>query len=333
MDCSKGISMKKILAADIGGTNSRFAYFQWAGGQSLSLVESKWLKTRDYSSFGALLNQFEALGFPLPAEEADTAVFAIAGPVEQGQFSPPPYIPWEVDLSRADQQFGLRQWELINDFVAQAYACRSPIIETALQIISGEVDPAAPLAVIGAGTALGQAALVPDGKGGYEAVPSEGGHTPFPFVSEEETKYMNFLLNEEKGPYVLANTVVSGKGLSLIHQYLTGEKLEPAEVAARLQEDSETLTWMARFYGRACRIVALQVVARGGVYIAGGVAARTPQLVTHPSFKAEFTYSKTMEPLLKKIPVFLNVNEESGLWGAALRGVQRLKAKVRNGSR
>ncbi|MBI4763794.1 MAG: glucokinase [Deltaproteobacteria bacterium] len=325
--------MKKILAADIGGTNSRFAYFQWADDQFLSLVESKWLKTREVSSFGRLLNQLQSSTFPLPVREADIAVFAIAGPVEQGRFSHPPYIPWEVDLSNADQKFGLKQWELINDFVAQAYACRSPIIEAALQIIPGEVDPTMPLVVIGAGTALGQAALVPDCRDGYEAFPSEVGHTPFPFVSGEEFGYMNFLLREGKDPYVLANTVVSGKGLSLIHEYLTGEKLEPAEVAVKLREDSETLTWMARFYGRACRIAALQVVARGGVYVAGGVAARTPQLVTHPSFKAEFTYSKTMESLLNKIPVFLNVNEESGLWGAALRGVQRLKAKGRNGPR
>ncbi|MBI5603104.1 MAG: glucokinase [Deltaproteobacteria bacterium] len=325
--------MKKILAADIGGTNSRFACFQWADDQSLSLVESKWFKTREVSSFSRLLDQLQSSTFPLPVEEADIAVFAIAGPVEQGQFSHPPYIPWEVDLSGADQKFGLKQWELINDFVAQAYACRSPIIEAALQIIPGEVDPTMPLAVIGAGTALGQAALVPDCQDGYEAVPSEGGHAPFPFVSGEEFEYMNFLLREGRDPYVLSNTVVSGKGLSLIHQYLTGEKLEPAEVAPRLIGDSETLTWMARFYGRACRVYALQVVARGGVYIAGGVAARTPQLITHPSFKAEFTHSKTMGSLLKKIPVFLDVNEESGLWGAALRGVQRLKAQVRNGPR
>ena len=82
---------------------------------------------------------------------------------------------------------------------------------------------------------------------------------------------------------------------------------------------------MARFYARACRNYALQVLARGGVYIAGGVAAKAPVLVTHPEFEAEFRRSPTMAHLLAKIPVFLNRNEESGLWGAALAGVQKLR--------
>ena len=82
---------------------------------------------------------------------------------------------------------------------------------------------------------------------------------------------------------------------------------------------------MARFYGRICRNLALQFLAFGGVYIAGGVAAKTPNLVMHPEFKREFCSSKTMGHVLEKIPVSLNSNQESGLWGAALQGVDLLK--------
>jgi len=132
-------------------------------------------------------------------------------------------------------------------------------------------------------------------------------------------------MDELSAPYVETEYIVSGRGLSLVHQFLAGEKLTPAEVSAGLSHDSETLEWTARFYGRSCRNYALQVLARGGVYIAGGVAAKIPLLVMHPAFERQFTNSKTMAPMLKKIPVYLNTNEESGLWGAAFFAAQKLK--------
>jgi glucokinase len=85
---------------------------------------------------------------------------------------------------------------------------------------------------------------------------------------------------------------------------------------------------MARFYGRVCRNFALQILAFGGVYIAGGVAAKIPNLVTHQEFTIEFRRSKTMSHVLKKIPLMLNSNQESGLWGAAVQGLELLKDKT-----
>ena len=136
---------------------------------------------------------------------------------------------------------------------------------------------------------------------------------------------MDFHLQEVGGPYVTGNTVVSGRGLSLVHEFLTGEKLEPAQLEACAHPDSETVRWMARFYARACRNYALQVLAMGGVYVAGGVAAKLPCLVTNGEFAQEFRRSQTMARVLAKIPVFLNQNEESGLWGAAMKALQELR--------
>jgi glucokinase len=319
--------MQKILTADIGGTNSRFAYFQLHPNGTLSLAETHWLKTRDARSFWQLLEHLSATGFSLPRAKADVAVFAIAGPVEDGVFSDPPNIAWQIDLSNAPKDFDLQRCLLINDFVAQAYACRSPIIRDARQILPGTIITNAPLAVIGAGTGLGQAALISDANGNFLPVPSEGGHNNFAFESKEEYEYMQFLLDKLGSEYVETETVVSGKGLSLVHQFLTGEKLDPAGVAAAINHDSATMRWAARFYGRVCRMYALQVFARGGVYIAGGVAARVPDLVLHAEFKREFYKSTTMGQVLKKIPVFLNSNEDSGLWGAAVVGQQMLTSE------
>ena len=317
--------MKTILAADIGGTNSRFAAFQVDTDHKLSLVATTWLKTREAGSFYQLIDLLKESDFPMSLHQATTAVFAVAGPVENENYCKPPNIPWEIDGSRLDRDFGIKRSILINDFTAQAFACRSPIIETAQQVVSGRIDPSKPLAVIGAGTGLGHAVLLPLQNGGYVALSSEGGHATCPFESEAEFDFMAFLVRQTGEPYVRAETVVTGGGLSLIHQYLTGEKLEPAQVAAVMADDSQTLKWAARFYGRVARNFALQVLAYGGVYIAGGVAAKIPRLVTHAEFESAFRSTATMAHVIDEIPVFLNTNQESGLWGAALRGVQMIR--------
>ncbi|UCD35023.1 MAG: glucokinase [Nitrospiraceae bacterium] len=317
--------MKKILAADIGGTNSRFAFFQIDDRGCLKLVKSQWLKTEEAISFSHLLDNLRSGGFPLRPEEADIAVFAIAGPVEGGVKCSPPFISWDIDISQGEQEFGLRRAVLINDFVAQAYACRSPIGEAAEQIKRGHPDREGAAAVIGAGTALGKALILPDGRGGYLAISSEGGHASFPFESDEECTFQQFLLNELGDTYITWNRVVSGKGLSLIHQFLTGKKLEPKDVVTRMLPESVTLQWAARFYGRACRNFALETLAAGGMYITGGVAARTPEVVTHKAFLTEFVRSDTMAQVLTSIPVYLIRDQDAGLWGSAVYGRQKLR--------
>jgi glucokinase len=316
-----------IFAADIGGTNSRFAYFEADKNGELNLKKTQWLKTKEAPSFSSLIADLQESTFALQPDKADIAVIAVAGPVEQGVYSSPPFIAWDIDISNAQSDFGFKRYLLINDFVAQAFSCRSPIAKSAKQILPGHMDPDAAVAVIGAGTGLGKAALVPDGEGGLVAIPSEGGHTNFPFVSKKECDYQDFLIRELGDVYITSNTVVSGRGISLLHHFLTGEKLSSKEVISRVVPGSETLKWAARFYARVCRNYALETLSLGGLYIAGGVAARSPDILTHEAFATEFRSSPTMSKILEQIPVFLITNEESGLWGAALLGLQTLIKK------
>jgi len=312
--------MKTILAADIGGTNSRFGAFRSSSDGRLEQIDSLWLDTADADSFPQLLKNFQTRPFSIGLNQADIVVLAVAGPVIGETRAIPPNIDWEVDVSNISSEFGVSRVVLLNDFDAQAYACRTRAVEGARKVVDGRIDESATLGVIGAGTGLGQSALIPTKDGGYIALSSEGGHIGFPFENVEEIDYMRYLLAETGEPYVRAETVVSGGGLSRLHHFLTGRKLKPAEVAREIDHDSPTLHWMARFYGRVCRGLALQVLAFGGVYIAGGVAAKIPALVSHPEFLQSFRHSHTMDSVLAKIPVLLNTNEESGLWGAALRG-------------
>ncbi len=316
--------MKKILSADIGATNSRFGYFELRESGRPELVRSEWFKTAEFPSFADLVLNLRSSGFPVDPAECDVVVFAIAGPVEDGMRSSPPFISWSVDLAMLEESVPLKKAYLINDFVAQAYACRSHAGETAEEVLSGTIVQNATAAVIGAGTALGQAALVPVGDRGFKAVPSEGGHASFPFESKREDEYRDFLVKQRGDRYITYNIVVSGMGVSYVHQFLTGEKLTPAQIAQKLDRNPETLLWLSKFYGRACRNYALEVLAMGGVYIAGGVAARIRGLVKHKAFESEFRSSMTLAHILEKIPVFLIDNEESGLWGAAFFGAQEL---------
>jgi glucokinase len=316
---------KKILTADIGGTNSRFGYFEAVGNGRLTLVKSKWFRTEDADSFSRLIAMVNESDFPLKPYDADMCIFAVAGPVEKGVYSDPPLIPWDIDIASSEKDYGIRRCVLINDFVAQAFATRSPAGDSAQEILPGNISPDATVAVIGAGTGLGKAALIPDGTSAYFVVPSEGGHAGFPFVSDPELKFQKFVMKELGEEYLTGNHIVSGMGLSLIHQFLTGEKLEPKDVMAKCTSASETLAWAARFYARACRDYALDVLSLGGMYVAGGVAAKLPVMLTHKDFGEEFRGSSTMSRILAQIPVFLITDEESGLWGAALLGQQILK--------
>ena len=317
-------AVRHVLAADIGGTNSRFAHFTVDEDGGLTLVSHIWLKTAAADSFANLLQNLRLSGFPFDPQNADIVGIANAGPVTQGVRSKAPFIPWEIDVSNAKRDYGFQRCILINDFVAQAFSCISPIGRSAEEILAGYPEPQSAIAVIGAGTGLGKAILYPDSHGHYSVAPSEGAHACFPFVGEHEFAFQRFLISAGQTHYATYNHVVSGSGLSAIHEFLTGKHLEPAQVAEQFPRHPGTLSWAARFYGRASRDFALDALSLGGLYLAGGLAARNPEIVLHESFRNEFLDSDTMSHVLARLPVFLIRDQNSGLWGAARKAAQAL---------
>ena len=326
MVASTQIAPKKILAADIGGTSSRFAQFEFSAG---GLLKRKvvWLKTAEAGSLGDLLAALPKAGLGLTAVEADLAVFAIAGPIEDGVFSKPPNIEWEVDLRNLGDRVRLDRSVLINDFLAQAFAPLSEVGQAAMPVLPGNPSARGTIAVVGAGTGLGKAFLVPDGRGGFVGAPSEGGHANFTAENSRELEFAAFVAARTGAKFAEWDSVVSGRGLSLLHEFLSGEVLAPKDVAAKFADAPETLAWFARFYGRVCRCFALETLALGGLFIAGGVAAKNPEIVSHVEFEREFRSSTTMGDILARIPVKLVDNEESGLWGAAAYAVEELRRR------
>jgi len=312
--------ISRILVADIGGTSSRFALF--SAGEELMLLDQVKLVTSGFDNFRDLIG--EALS-GLGAPSLQAAVLAVAGPVEHDRFCRPPNIGYIMDLDALPPDLLPKRTVMINDFAAQAHGCRLFWEARSIAVTPGRMDVGLTQAVIGPGTGLGKTALVPDGRDGYALCASEGGHAALPFSGAEERRFQDFALEVLGEPYIRWESVVSGSGLALVHLFLTGEDLAPADVAAGLTPVSPTAEWFARFLGRACRDYVLEVLARGGVFISGGVVAKNHLLLIHPAFMKEFLSSATHADLLARVPIRLVTDQQVALWGAASHGLSLLK--------
>ena len=281
------------------------------------MLESHAIPTASVGSFVELVRRLKASGFGLDPGAADQIVLAVAGPVRDGRVHKLTNAPWGIDPRDAENLLPPGRTVLVNDFVAQALGCGTQAVRaSAVTVQAGEVRPGI-VAAVGAGTGLGQCALSPLPDGGVLPLPSEGGHAPLAFVTAAEFEFLRFLQVKTGHSHAFGDIVVSGRGLSALHQFLTGQNLLPAEVAREIGPDSETTAWFARFFARVCRAYALHILAWGGLYLCGGLAARNPFLVTHPEFLREFRDCPAYGQLLAAMPVRLITAADTGLHGAA----------------
>lgn len=311
--------MRTVLAADIGGTNSRFGHFELCGEEEPRLVESCVIPTRSVHSFSEMLDQLQTRAFGLRPEQADRVVLAVAGPIQDGSYCKLTNAAWDIDLALPGLGLPAGKTQLINDFVAQALGGRTAASINSAVVVHEGVPRSAVVAAVGAGTGLGHCALVPvDGYSGrFVVLPSEGGHAPLAFTGQDEAQFCRFLELRTGHVRFITETVVSGPGLSLVHEFLTGRRLAPVDVATEIGPESPTTTLFARFYGRVCRTYCLYVLARGGLDICGGLAVKNPHFVTQPEFRREFIECPAYGPMLSEVPIRLITNPYSGLFGAA----------------
>lgn len=321
---------KRILVADIGGTHSRFAVFEGAPLRQTGIA----IVSSAAADFDAVLAAAGQICPTMFERRADACVLAIAAPVTNQDELPMVNQPWSI--RRAQLVAHADNIRFINDFEAQARACAMPVMEEAERVLAGEYGPQAipadlleqGLCVIGAGTGLGVAfcrRLEAEQGSGLRIMPSEVGHTPFPLQGGAEQDYAAFLLAATGRDAVEYEDILSGRGLALLHEFLTGTRLSPADVAASPDfATSDTCRWFARMYGRACRIMVMTTMSRG-VVITGGVAGRNPALVTNSAFRDEFL---AMRPpfgdIVASIPGWLNRAQDAGLWGAAQAALEDL---------
>jgi len=344
--------MLRILAADIGGTHSRFALFHASDACALGMERELTLAGRDYPDFSAVLKalflpgQNGAPPFLDAGALPDVAVIAPAGPV-QDNICRMPNLPWVIRVQDIRDILQTPSIHMINDFAAQGYACLIPkavdavriLPGASLEILGGIPRTGAPVAVMGAGTGFGQALLLDapvfdartfDGelppaaaRERYRQVrvlSSEGGHAEFAFVGQEECAFARFVAERVGTPQLIGDTIVSGSGLVHLLAFHTGLDLSGRDAAAEAPEHPQVMAWFARFYARLCRNYVLHTLALGGLYITAGMALRVPVL-SHPAFAEEFTNCAAQRHLLEHVPVWHVRNPQAGLWGAAFYGL------------
>jgi glucokinase len=332
----------KVLAGDIGGTHARLATYRVDGGRPEKLREDRW-PSPDYESLQPIVEAFLADEPEVP----ERACFGLAGPVEAGRATLP-NLDWEVVADDLASGTGIAHVRLLNDFDAIGHGVLLLGTDELAVLQEGEGVAGAPVALVGAGTGLGVGYLDPSGEP-PRVYSSEGGHAGFAPRDGVERGLAAWLA--ERHGRASRERVLSGDGLVDLYRYLrqAGAAAERPEVRAEMEEDDPAAVVsrhglagddplcdaaLARFvgcYGAAAGDVALTLGARGGVYVAGGIAPKILDALREGPFMEAFRDKGRMRSYLEAIPVRVVLYEDVGLLGAAAAASHG--AKVASGGR
>lgn len=345
--------MTLLIAGDIGGTKTILRLVEISVQGSLHNLYEATYPSRQFPDLVPMVQQFlgaaaQQLGnTPAPQK----ACFAIAGPVVNDT-AKLTNLTWLLDAQRLQQELGIARISLINDFAAVGYGVLG-LSESDLHTLQvGKHEPDAPIGVIGAGTGLGQGFLIPQGNEA-KVFGSEGGHTDFAPRSELEFELLRYLLDKHNIQRVSVERVVSGQGIVAIYQFLRdrhcasespeiGQIIRTWEQAAGHSEKTvdpaatiataalekrdrlceQTMQMFVEAYGAEAGNLALKLLPYGGLYVAGGIAAKILPLIQEGSFIHAFTHKGRVSPLLERVPVHVVLNPQVGLIGAAVRATR-----------
>lgn len=342
-----------ILAGDIGGTNTRLALYDWKT-ERVDPVRERVFPSADYKSLEAVLAEFLAPpaktssretdepAEPEPSPEAEplieAACFGVAGPCV-GNRCQTTNLPWVVDGAEVAGRIHVKPVRLLNDLEATAYGLLVLRPEETTTLNKGVPPPEpAAMALLAAGTGLGEAILFWDGAR-YRPMPTEGGHTDFGPVSDLEVD----LLRHVRAQYlhVSYERILSGAGLYAIYEFLRDTKRnEPTWLAERLKVGDpasiisevglgkqaeicvQALDLFVSIYGAEAGNLALKTLALSGVYVGGGIAPKILPKLQDGTFLKSFTAKGRYKALLSRIPVHVIMNDRTALLGAACVAAQ-----------
>ncbi len=314
-----------VLAADLGGTKTLFAILDCAGPRPKPLARQR-LLCADYESFEAMFEHaLTALATPL--EQLEGIAIAVAGPIttrEGHQHAQVTNLPWQLDGQALGRRYG-QPVRLLNDFEAVALGVSALDSGDLHSLHPGTPLTQAPQGVIGAGTGLGQALRIWDGRA-YRPLAAEGGHVDFAPTTASDQKLLDYLA--EQFGHVSYERILSGPGLSHLYGFHGERPLQDPALpqAAQVSDlaragDDAALSAMAQFshiLGAYAGNLALTTLAQGGIFIGGGVLPRILDLFDEEIFQAAFRAKGRMRGVLEQIPVDLITETEVGLLGAAL---------------
>ena len=316
-----------ILAGDVGGTKTNLALYR-REGSGLARERMATYPSREYPGLEAILGDFLA-----KAPAIERACIGVAGPVVSGQCRLT-NLDWVVEEASLRRCSGAREAYLVNDLLAMASAVPFLQPEAVAVLQKREPDRRGSVAVLAAGTGLGEAFLIGTGAG-YVPLASEGGHVDFAPRTGIEVRLHAFL----GGIYgrVSVERVLSGPGLRDIHRFLReAERVaEPPGVAAETEGKNpqhaivrnglagtspacvEAVRMFCSLYGAEAGNLALQYLATGGVYLGGGIAPAILPALRDGGFLAAFHDKGRMAEMLARVPVSVILDRTAPLLGAA----------------
>jgi len=313
---------KMILAGDIGGTNTRLALFE--NGKMLG--EEKKFPSAKYKCLEDICSEF------LQDKQVLKACFGVAGPVRDGK-SKITNLPWNIDAAHISQTLKIPKVHLLNDLEANAYGLKM-LQKGELFLLHEGVHQKGNQALIAAGTGLGEAGLFWDGNE-HRPFACEGGHADFAPRNALEIELLVYLMKQFGT--VSYERVLSGPGIHSLFQFLidTGrevlspalkaemEKRNPVEVISEWGCQNKdkacvhAIEWFVSLYGAEAGNMALKFLSLGGFYIGGGIAPRIISKIKEGAFHASFLNKGRFKDLLETIPIWIVLNDNAALLGAA----------------
>lgn len=300
----------KYLIADVGGTNTRCAI----SNAATSLQNIRTFSNGDFASLTTLLKSY--LDSLHPDHRPNRGVLAVAAPIRNDTVKMI-NIDWQFSSSQLQAQLELQHFDILNDFEALANGLTKLHGDALLQVGSGEILVDKPKAVIGPGTGLGIATLVPV-NGAWKAISGEGGHVTL--AASDDREAMIIAQIRERFGHCSAERLISGPGLSLLHSALHGcETRDAAEIALLAEsgnpEAEQSFEMFFRLLGTVAANLALTAGAFGGVYIGGGIIPRHTEKFAASGFRRRFCAKGRYGNYLESIPTFLITAEHPTLTG------------------
>jgi glucokinase len=328
------------LGIDVGGTHTNLAI---AGieNQKPKLLYILDFKTQELDSLASAVEETLNYNKNYDIEINNTCIGAAGVVSPNNEFAELTNVKWNINLKELLEQTSLESAFIINDFQTIGYGINLLDLNNENDIFEVRADKnitgsKTTKAIIGAGTGLGKCILVyHENYNAFVPIASEGGHSDFPAQDNYETELLQFIKKQkELSQPVIYEELLSGRGLENIYKFIRNtQRFNSTNIADEIDSNidkipliskyktmdetcRETFRLFTKFYARCAKNFVLDTMATGGLYIAGGIAAKNKEIFTSEEFITEFENAYQRSNVLKNIPIYVITNYYVSLYGA-----------------
>jgi glucokinase len=326
-----------VLAGDIGGTKVNLALYILENDE-LKLITQSQFASKDFDTFDEVVEDFKKTN---SLNSVDSVCIGVAGPVLDGRCKIT-NLSWDIKEENLKKQLNTSKVKLINDLEATAYGMLYLKDEDFIDLNVNAEDKKGNIAVIAAGTGLGEGFIFYDGEN-YHPIATEGGHTDFAPISPLQDELLSWLRLRHPS-HVSYERIVCGGGIYTIYEFLVEKNFAPipevmkniaqgvdksAVISKCALEDKDplcikTLKIFCEIYATEAGNLALKSMSLGGVYIGGGISPKILPFIQSKDFFDNFVRKGRFEPLLKKMKLKLSLNDKTALLGSARYAFDKL---------